>query len=314
MSRKSPVATSTMMTLLASNERNTNEKSIVDQIENEIYKGANVNAPFQDGNMVRFLYTKPKRMAVLVKHGAKVDVKPNGLYDYLIIDAIKKVNGDKIKEIIDVLLQGNLDIEKKYGQTKRTALLIALLEENVNAVKKLIASGANIRAVDADGNTALHCAAMSRDPKIHTLIQIDKLNPNAQNNYKMTPLMLSFMAYADYEDDAHLKFMEKLAPVTDVTLKDASGLNIYEYVEHQFPGADKGVKKSVKATIQNALVNEVRDRMITLIGATTASKVKLPDEVMMKIATMGLDPKKSARVEKSMFKARSAYQTMLRKK
>lgn len=313
--RKSPQATANMRALLELDgfKWSSREKKdeVVQKIEDEIMNGADVNAPFVNADVVRFLYKKPERLAVLVKHGANMNVIPHGMVEPIYVDAIRHPGGDNIG-VVQAILQRPVDLEKKYGQMGSTVLMIALAEEKPAVAKMLIDAGAKLTAVDNEKNTVLHYAAMSSTVKIYDLILQYRLNANAQDSYGRTPLMLAFDQYLHDGSESHFEFMKRIAPFTDVTLTNKSGRNIFKQIDDALENEDRDDVENIKKMVQHALREEVTKAMSVLICASRYSDIKLPDEIMTGIATMGLDTKGSKRVLTKMYKARSKQQTSLR--
>ncbi|PNP60531.1 hypothetical protein THARTR1_00555 [Trichoderma harzianum] len=96
-------------------------------------------------------------------------------------------NGNEDTSIVQHLLNAGADVQLQ-GRKKLSALHFARTEELIDI---LVENGADVTAVDIDGNTALHYRVRDDEPN---LLAIQKLRDaeavaNAKNNDGITPLM-----------------------------------------------------------------------------------------------------------------------------
>ncbi len=75
------------------------------------------------------------------------------------------------------------------AQTASATIAAAARDADVGAVKKMIASGADVNAPEADGTSALLWAAYQQAPEIVSVLLQAGANPNTANRFGMTPLL-----------------------------------------------------------------------------------------------------------------------------
>lgn len=109
---------------------------------------------------------------------------------------------------------------------------------NLNILREIIKAGADVKATDKDGNTALHIMADKKEKKIPEFLPClleAGIDINAQNKHGETALMLAKI-YSYYIEDVETL----LDAGADLTIKDNSGDTAMEYGD--FPdGADTRV-------------------------------------------------------------------------
>lgn len=72
-----------------------------------------------------------------------------------------------------------------------TGLMLAIMRNDKNTALDLLSRGASIKAKAANGNTALHYAVTSQDPRYYTELLIDRgAEPNLLNNAGLAPIEL----------------------------------------------------------------------------------------------------------------------------
>jgi ankyrin repeat protein len=121
---------------------------------------------------------------VLLRGGADVNVKDMGGYNAL-LRALEKKN-DAIADLL--LSQPGLEVNAQ-GFSGMTALMWYVGSEQETKVQDLLARGADANLSDADGDTALHTAAMRGNVKLLQILLAAGANPNARNKVGGTPLM-----------------------------------------------------------------------------------------------------------------------------
>ena len=75
------------------------------------------------------------------------------------------------------------------AQTASATIATAARDADVDAVKKMIASGADVNAPEADGTSALLWAAYQQSPELVSTLLKAGANPNTPNRFGMTPLL-----------------------------------------------------------------------------------------------------------------------------
>jgi ankyrin repeat protein len=75
------------------------------------------------------------------------------------------------------------------SQTSLANVATAARDANADAVRKLIASGADVNAPEADGSTALLWAAYQSSPDIVSMLLAAGADPNVANDFDVTPLL-----------------------------------------------------------------------------------------------------------------------------
>ncbi|GFN82712.1 ankyrin [Plakobranchus ocellatus] len=92
-------------------------------------------------------------------------------------------------EIIRLLIQAGADLEAR-NDLGRTPLLKAAYTGKTDGINVLKKYGADVTAVDKEGNSALHIMVMSDEPQEETL-RLFTFQCNQRNKHGMTPLMLA---------------------------------------------------------------------------------------------------------------------------
>jgi ankyrin repeat protein len=131
-----------------------------------------------------------------IEDGADPDYVSNGVFGQ---SALKVAAAHGYVDVIELLLKrgANINIVDEDGSTP---LMYALLHENNNAVKILVANGADVRRAGGIwGHTPLHLAAMNGDPDIVKLLLERGARINVLNDRRVTPLdMASNMRVVDF--------------------------------------------------------------------------------------------------------------------
>src|SRR5262245_33107201 len=75
------------------------------------------------------------------------------------------------------------------SQTSSANVAPAARDADVDAVRKLIASGADVNAPEADSTTALLWAAYQSSPELVSMLLSAGADPNVANDFGVTPLL-----------------------------------------------------------------------------------------------------------------------------
>jgi uncharacterized protein len=184
---------------------------------------AGMNANVQDADGRTVLISAAARGDVevvnaMLTRGADPNVKDKRGYTALshAVDAM-------YEDVVDALLnRPELDTNCR-GLNGRPVLLAYVWRDNKERVEKLLAHGADVSAVDADGDTALHGAAKSGNVEILRLLLDKGANPNATNRQGGTPLM--WTAVFGHGEAARLL----LSRGADASVKDNDGVTAAEW-------------------------------------------------------------------------------------
>jgi uncharacterized protein len=183
--------------------------------------GINPNAQDADGRTVLISAAARGELDVvitLLSRGVDINVKDKNGYTAL-SHAIDAMHDD----VEDALLsRPDLDPNCR-GKNSRPALIAYVWRDNKERVQKLLAHGADLHMVDADGDTALHGAAQSGNVEIMRLLLDKGADPNAKNKVGGTPLMWA----AVYGNDDAARLL--LSRGADASLKDNDGITAAEW-------------------------------------------------------------------------------------
>lgn len=104
--------------------------------------------------------------------------------------------------------KAKLSIRKFYSNTKTLSLCDAIIDENINEMKKLISEGANINDVGKNGITPLIFAVRYKKRKSYELLLCEKADPNlplkkasTENGIKLVTFLNLMHAVSSIEDD-----------------------------------------------------------------------------------------------------------------
>ena len=150
--------------------------------------GANVNA-HEEGYSVLMHAVKnhasKEVVAYLIMKGARIDdvstneeTKEIATHKTALMLAVCDENTDLVTTLID---QGHASLEIKSSSGK-TALLYAVQDGHTDIVNALLVKNANINAMDNDGWTALMYAAVNGHTDIVKVLLANGANINAKNN------------------------------------------------------------------------------------------------------------------------------------
>ena len=183
--------------------------------------GINANAQDADGRTVLISAAARGDVEVvnaLLIRGADPNVKDKRGYT-----ALSHAVEAMYENVVDALLnRPDLDTNAS-GLNGRPVLLAYVWRDDKQRVEQLLAHGADVSAVDADGDTALHGAAKSGNVEIIRLLLDKGANPNATNRQGGTPLM--WTAVFGHDQAARLL----LSRGADASLKDNEGITAAEW-------------------------------------------------------------------------------------
>lgn len=183
--------------------------------------GINPNAQNSDGRTVLIAAAARGDLEVtntLLARGVDPNVKDKRGYTAL-SHAIEAM----YEEVVDALLNRPEIDANSRGLNGRPALSAYVWRDDKARVEKLLARGADVNAVDNDGDTALHGAAQSGNVEIVRLLLDKGANPNAKNKVGGTPLM--WAAVYGHTDAAR----SLLSKGADASLKDNDGITAVEW-------------------------------------------------------------------------------------
>ncbi len=90
-------------------------------------------------------------------------------------------------EVLNYLLSKNANIEQTNNFRKTPIFIAAANHSSLHLVKALKAAGANLKAVDNDGNTVIHAAAASGCIETMQMLLDDGTDINSKNHFGATP-------------------------------------------------------------------------------------------------------------------------------
>lgn len=183
--------------------------------------GINPNAQDSDGRTVLISAAARGHLEVvnvLLSRGVDLNVKDRA-GDTALTHAIQAMYED----VVDTLLNHPQLDPNCPGLKGQPALFAYVWRDNKERVEKLLARGADAKAQDADGDTALHGAAEIGNVEIIQLLLDKGANPNAKNQQGGTPLMWAAV-YGNY-DAAELL----LSRGADASVKDIDGVTAAEW-------------------------------------------------------------------------------------
>ena len=183
--------------------------------------GINANAQDADGRTVLISAAARGDVEVLnalLARGADPNVKDKRGYT-----ALSHATEAMYEDVVDALLKRPELDTNSSGLNARPVLLAYVWRDDKERVEKLLAHGADVSAVDADGDTALHGAAKSGNVEIMKLLLDKGANPNATNRQGGTPLMWT----AVFGHEEATRFL--LSRGANASLKDNDGVTAAEW-------------------------------------------------------------------------------------
>ena len=163
-----------------------------DILQSLIKHGANVNATNkQNLTALMIACTKGNVDAISVLLNAKADPNiPDAYGDTCLQNAVGEINNADVLQAI-IVLSANVNATNKWNET---ALEIALMKGNVNAVDILITAGADVNMSDSNSDTYLHNAVrMGCSAQALQAIVDHGADVNATNKWNQTAVALALM-------------------------------------------------------------------------------------------------------------------------
>lgn len=272
-----------LLQVISVKKRGVPESQNVDRVTELVYQGADVNRPFQSVASVKALLRRPTIMGTLIRHGANV-TSPKMLIDgkNVLMLAVEDGNVAVVREI---LRNGRMNLESKTADGS-TAIMMAATRGVLENIEMLLGAGANLYKKDNAKNGVLHYAARSGSKDMIRYLLTKGANPNQTNALGETPLMVVVDAYIEGNRRFDLEVLKELALVTDLAITDNRGMNVWTRVMED---TDEETADDVKREILQVFKNEIEHRMKNLLLVQkTMADVELPDDILMKISTMGL--------------------------
>ena len=149
-----------------------------------LQQGADANQPLHHGSTPLLEATTVEVAATLVEFGARIDAEDD--YGRGVLHALAYSNEARALANFYQERGANPEVGDVDG---RTALLhcLACPQGSKDAPLALLAIGANVRAVDAQGNNALHCWAMGRAcARVGVWLINEDVDPAAKNKLGQT--------------------------------------------------------------------------------------------------------------------------------
>lgn len=123
---------------------------------------------------------------LLLEHGADASPK-HAMYEPLLYLACSRRGNNKY-ELCKLLLEKGADCNAPVHGGPLTPFLIAVEDESLELVKLFLNFGANIEAIDRNGNTVLHYAALNQQVDVIAFMLNQGLNIESRNQSYDTPL------------------------------------------------------------------------------------------------------------------------------
>jgi len=144
----------------------------------------------------------PELVAMLIKHGAKIDVVS---IDALTPLAIAAQNG-KIKAA-QALVAAGADVNAPVAKGGYTPLMLAAISGSTDLTAALIDHGAKVNAVNPGGVTALMIAAANNHPRVAEVLLKSGADPNARSQDGRTALGIA----QSNNDEAMVRLLQDAA-------------------------------------------------------------------------------------------------------
>ena len=250
------------------------------RIRTAIQRGADVNALDSYGTpalMQAALYADAASLTLLLDHGAN----PNLADSFGATPLMWSIPDEKK---VDLLLRRGAKVNA-VSATGRTPLLIAAgLPRASRIVALLLGQGADPKARDKHGESAVLRAALSHEPDTMRLLLSRELDVNATDEDGLSPLMLA-AGFADHKLADML-----IARGANLNWKDGDGisaLNAFDAVFYDF-----SMQRKLIARGADPQAEDKQGR--TLLIAAAASDTTTP-EVMRELLNLGYDPLKATK-------------------
>ncbi len=170
------------------NAASSGSKEIFDSL---VKAGASVTKNKLDGNIL---------MAACAGHNSEiigyaltnvspkdVDKEGSNAFHYL----SRKSDGQDTAAITKLLLEGGVPIDQK-NKNGLTPLMMAVINNNVGLVNELLSKGADINAVDKQGNTALiYACALNKQEMIGAVLSANNLDVTHKNNQGFSAYLIA---------------------------------------------------------------------------------------------------------------------------
>ncbi len=138
------------------------------------------------------------------------------------------VQGD-YKSFQELVKTTEIDVRTK-GPYRQTALMLAAQYGDAEIVGELLKRGAEVNAVDANGDTALHYTAQFHQPRVMKILLEAGADPNIQDKWKQTALISSAGNFNGFTEPHGVRFilekgadLEKETPHIGTALHYAAG-------------------------------------------------------------------------------------------
>lgn len=178
----------------------------------------------RDGKSVAIMSVesgKPEIVSMLLKAGADFNqTDPEGNSPALIA---AQANNSQSIEIVKML--GAAKVNLNLSNIIYTPLVYAIEQENIEMVKALLDSGADVNALTESNQSPLGAALSRSSKEIAKLLLAHKANPNVSSNMGETPLFTAI----DLGDPEIVEELVKAG--ADLNNKTASGQTPQEYAE-----------------------------------------------------------------------------------
>ena len=150
----------------------------VDVAKQLIVAGAGVNPQEQPAGMKNPLLHRaiqsPDMVKLLLAAGA--DVRARGSNDYTPLhEACSQTGGDNVKTVITLLIAAGANVNAASSSDGNTPLHKAAYSGNIEAVRLLLESGANVNAINAEGKSPLAMARYSSGKAEERIVIFDLL-------------------------------------------------------------------------------------------------------------------------------------------
>lgn len=202
-----------------------------------IDNGANIEQTDPNGNTALFLTTPYKSldaMKVLLKNGANIHHINNlgsGIIhcicgDLFYDEEFARINtGYTAKDLLLEVQNAGLDINQ-LNKNNKTALLIAVTQNNANSVELLLELGTDINFPTDDGNTPLiYTVAKNNIEAVKTLLQ-NGADVNIKNKAGNPALIVaSFYESSKKDAQQHVDDLKTNAEIMDLLIKQGADIN-----------------------------------------------------------------------------------------
>lgn len=272
-----------MHTLLTVRKRGVDQHEVASRVTDLIYQGADVNQPFRDAATIRSVLSRPVVLGALIKHGANL-ASPKTLVDGKNVLMLAVENGN-VCAVEEILKKARINVNAKTAEGE-TAAMLAAMKGNVEVIEALVKAGANLFGKDREKNGVMHYAVGSRSGDMVRYLLKKGVNVNMQNQWGMTPLMAAVDKYAEGGNRGDLEVMQELAKASDLKVKNGQGKDVLQQIMDEM---EEEAAEDVRAQIMKVFKEEIEDRMKNMLLVSKREGIELPDDVMMKIATLGLD-------------------------